>query len=98
MEEKVAQNNSIQSKTIQSKTYLQILPVILSKDSYSIRKNALLETWAMNIFETTTMLKNKYYEIGLLWTTDNPRLPMDRELAENRLVSLEKRLERNPVL
>ena len=98
MEEKVAQNNSIQSKTIQSKTYLQILPVILSNDSYSIRKNALLETWAMNIFETTTMLKNKYYETGLLWTTDNPRLPMDRELAENRLVSLEKRLERNPVL
>ena len=30
--------------------------------------------------------------------TDNPKLPMNRELAENRLVSLEKRLDRNPVL
>ena len=34
----------------------------------------------------------------LLWKTDNPKLPMNKELAGNRLVSLEKRLERNPVL
>ena len=49
------------------------------------------ETRAMNILETTTTLKNKHYEIGLLWKTDNPKLPMNRELTE-------KRLERNPVL
>ena len=29
---------------------------------------------------------------------DNPKLPMNRELAETRLASLEKRLERNPLL
>ena len=34
----------------------------------------------------------------MLWKTDNPKLPMNRELAEIRFVSLEKRLERNPVL
>ena len=45
------------------------------------------ETRAMNILQTTTTQK-----------IDNPKLPKNRELAENRLVSLEKRLERNPVL
>ena len=48
---------------------------------------------AINILETTTTLKNKH-EIRLLCKTDNPKLPINRELAENRLVLLEKRLER----
>ena len=52
----------------------------------------------MNILDTTTTIKDKHYEIGFLWKTDNAKLPMKRELAENRFVSLEKRLERNPVL
>ena len=56
------------------------------------------ETRAMNVSETTTALNNKHYEIGLLWKTDNPKLPMNRKLVENRLISLEERLERNPVI
>ena len=40
--EKVAQNNNIQSTDNQLKRYLQVLPVILSDDSYSLRTNALL--------------------------------------------------------
>ena len=56
------------------------------------------ETRAMNILEIARTLKNKHYEIGLLWKTDNLKLPMDRELAENRIVSWEKRFERNPVV
>ena len=48
---------------------------------------------AKNILETTTTLKNKN-EIRLLCKTDNPKLPINRELAQNRLVLLEKRLER----
>ena len=40
--EKVAQNNNIQSTGNQPKRYLQVLPVILSDDSYSLRTNALL--------------------------------------------------------
>ena len=39
------------------------------------------ETRAMNILETITTSKNKHYEIGLLQKTDNPKLPMNRELA-----------------
>ena len=69
--------------------------VILSKNDPKMLTRD--ETRAMNILETTTTLKDKHV-IGLLWKTDNPKLPMNRESAENRLVSLEKRLERNPVL
>ena len=41
--EESARNNSIQSTVIQSNKYLQVLPVILSIDSYSVRTNALLD-------------------------------------------------------
>ena len=44
--EKVAQNNNIQSTGNQPKRYLQVLPVILSGDSYSLRTNALLGSGA----------------------------------------------------
>ena len=46
MEEEVAEYNSIQSTVIQSKTYLQILPVTLSTDGYSVRTNTLLDCGA----------------------------------------------------
>ena len=49
------------------------------------------ETQAMNTLEFTATLKNKHYEQGLLWKIDNLKLPMNRELAENRLVLLEER-------
>ena len=45
----------------------------------------------MNILETITTLKNKHYVIGLLWKTDNQKLPINRVLAENRSVSIEKK-------
>ena len=44
--EKVAQNDNIQSTGNQPKRYLQVLPVILSDDSYSLRTNALLGSGA----------------------------------------------------
>ena len=47
--EKVAQNNNIQSTGNQPKRYLQVLPVILSDDSYSLRTNALLGSGAGQI-------------------------------------------------
>ena len=56
------------------------------------------ETRVNNILETTITLMNKHYEIGWLWKTGNPKLTINRELAENRITSLEKKLERNPVL
>ena len=46
VEEEVAEYNSIQSTVIQSKTYLQILPVTLSTDGYSVRTNTLLDCGA----------------------------------------------------
>ena len=43
MGEDFAQNSSIQSTVIQSQKYLQVLPVILSINSYSMRRNGLLD-------------------------------------------------------
>ena len=40
----------------------------------------------------------KYYQTGLLWKTDHTTLPKNRDLAEKRLYSLERKLEKNPVL
>ena len=47
-------------------------PKILTRD----------KTWALNTLETSPILKNKHYEIGLLWKMDKPKLPMNRELTE----------------
>ena len=57
-EKEIAQNNSIQSTAIQSKTYLQVLPVILSNDSYSKRTNALLDCGADSTLSEKTFLKS----------------------------------------
>ena len=35
--------------------------------------------------------KNNHYEIGLLWKTDNLKLPINSELAQNNLALLEKK-------
>ena len=42
--------------------------------------------------------KEKYYQTGLLWKTDHATLPTNRDLAAKRLYSLERKLEKNPVL
>ena len=56
------------------------------------------KTRAINILETTTTLKNNHYEIGLLWKTDNLKLPMNSELARKQFSFVRKKIERNPVL
>ena len=62
-----------------------------NKQSKSVNQRTRDKTRAMNILETTTTLKNNHYEIGLLWKTDNLRLPINSELAQNNLVLLEKK-------
>ena len=57
-EEEVAQINSIQSTAIQSKTYLQVLPVILSNRSYPWRTNSLLDCGA-----DSTLLREDFAKI-----------------------------------
>ena len=54
----VTQSNSIQSAAIQSKTYLQVFPVVLSNDSYSVRTRALLEREQILLLSEKTLLKS----------------------------------------
>ena len=63
-------------------------PIIMSKD----------EKRAMSILQTSTVLKNQRYEIPLLWKDDHPKLQNNKELALQRLYSLEKKLQKSPEL
>ena len=63
-------------------------PIMMSKD----------EKRAMSILQTSTVLKNQRYEIPLLWKGDHPKLPNYKELALQRLYSLEKKLQKSPEL
>ena len=51
---------------------------------------------ALHILESTTVIKDNKFEVGLLWKKDNIILPYNRELTEKRLYSLEKRFTKNP--
>ena len=50
---------------------------------------------ALNILQNTISFKEGKYETGLLWKEDRVNLPNNRELAAQRLRSLEKRLAKN---
>ena len=63
-------------------------PIMMSKD----------EKRAMSILQTSTVLKNQRYEIPLLWKEDHLKLPNNKELALQRLYSLETKLQMSPEL
>ena len=50
---------------------------------------------ALHILESTTVIKDNKFKVGLLWKKDNIILPYNRELAEKRLYSLENKLTKN---
>ena len=52
---------------------------------------------AVKIMEETTRRLDSCYETGLLWKTDDVRLPESKKMAVNRLQSLEKSLLRHPL-
>ena len=68
---------------------------ISKNDPIMMPKN---EERAMSILQASTVLKNERYEIPLLWKEDHPRLPNNKELALQRLYSLEKKLQKSPEL
>ena len=53
------------------------------------------EKRALNILQNTISFKEGKYETGLLWKEYRVNLPNNRQLAVQRLQSLEKRLARN---
>ena len=50
------------------------------------------------MLDTEIKLKDKNFETGILWQTNQTTLPMNRDLPERSLYSLEGKLEKNPVL
>ena len=50
------------------------------------------------MLDTEIKLKDKNFETGILWKTNQTTLPMNRDLPERSLYSLEGKLEKNPVL
>ena len=72
-------------------------------ESYGTTKNdvSLLpknEQRAIHILESTTVKKMNRYEVGLLWKSDEPKLPNNRALAVSRLKSLESKFSKQPQL
>ena len=66
-------------------TLNKFLPALMTKD----------EKRADELLEKTTKLIKRHYEVGILWKTDSPKLPYNRELAVKRLDSLERKFSRN---
>ncbi|XP_055846083.1 uncharacterized protein LOC129912027 [Episyrphus balteatus] len=56
------------------------------------------ESRALSIMEGTIKYVNNRYEIGLLWSADNIKLPDSYSMALNRLITLEKSLKKKPQL
>ena len=50
---------------------------------------------ALKIIEDTTRLVDGHYEVGLLWKDDEPRLPNNRDMADQRSESLRRRLTKS---
>jgi len=75
-----------------------------STESYGTNKRhdtvlmSNLEKRSMHILQETTIKKNRQYHIGMLWNHDEISLPNNRNLAVKRLLSIEKKLEKNPEL
>ena len=56
------------------------------------------EKRAMSILQTSPVLKNQRYEVPLLWKEDHSQFPNNKELALQKLYSLEKKLQKSPEL
>ena len=63
-------------------------PIKMSKD----------ERRAISILQKSAVLKNQRYGIPFLWKEDHPKLPNNKELALQRLYSVEKKLQKSPEL
>ena len=56
------------------------------------------EEQALQILENNTILKNGHFETPLLWKSEFPKLPNNRNLAKKWFQSLENKFAKNPEL
>ena len=65
------------------------------KDPTLLPKN---DIHALQILESTTIKEKGRYSVGLLWKDDKPILPYNRNMAISRMLSLERKFEKQPSL
>ena len=53
---------------------------------------------SLQIFENSAQLVKGHYQIAIPWRQDQPCMPNNRQIAEQRLSYLKKRLDRDPIL
>ena len=56
------------------------------------------ESRATDLLHKTTKKRDGFYETGLLWKSDQIRLPPSLEMAKNRFSCLERRMKKDPSL
>ena len=85
-------NESKVTKTLEKFWTIDSYPTLpdLHPDNLTISEKTALE-----ILENTTKKVEGHFEIGLLWKNNQISLPDNRELAVNRMISLEKRFRAN---
>ncbi|XP_062713659.1 uncharacterized protein LOC109432815 [Aedes albopictus] len=70
----------------------------IEEASITVKPEAEVDKRAKQIMVDTTRRVGKAFETGLIWKYDNISFPDSYNMAEKRLVQLEKRLSRNPAL
>ncbi|XP_033110915.1 uncharacterized protein LOC117111970, partial [Anneissia japonica] len=68
----------------------------LDNKGLEVKEDSVEDRKARDILATTTtLLDTKHYELGLLWKYDSHPLPCNKPMAESRLASLKRKLDRD---
>ncbi|XP_036348019.1 uncharacterized protein LOC118757413 [Rhagoletis pomonella] len=78
----------------------QLVSDYITTDNYgfnpaSVKLESDVDKHAKSILEATTRIIGKRYETGLLWKMFPPHFPSSREMAERRLLSVERRMHQD---
>ncbi|XP_036341132.1 uncharacterized protein LOC118750502 [Rhagoletis pomonella] len=78
----------------------QLVSDYITTDNYgfnpaSVKLESDADKHAKSILEATTRIIGKRYETGLLWKMFPPHFPSSREMAERRLLSVERRMHQD---
>ena len=96
---KVHTANFIQADTTLDQQFQEFCNREFNDSFYESKPSmSLNDKKALSIMEETVKLENGHYQIALPWITYPPRLENNKSLAENRLKTLRKRLQREPVV
>ena len=66
------------------------------KPDRDLREPSIKDERAQRILDSTCTLVDGHYQVGLLWSSDESRVPDNYVMAKNRLDSLGKRLRASP--